>query len=64
MVMNKHSYLSNVTRLTLVDLNNIKMYNVTVDKQYKNRRHIGKARQGKFICIAHFIHIGNSKCFT
>ncbi len=23
-----------------------------------------KARQGKFICIAHFIHIGNSKCFT
>ncbi len=35
--MNKHSYLS--TRL--VDLNNIKMYNVTVDKQYKNRRHIG-----------------------
>ncbi len=33
--MNKHSYLS--TRL--VDLNNIKMY--TVDKQYKNRRHIG-----------------------
>ncbi len=35
MVMNKHSYLS--TRL--VDLNNIKMY--TVDKQYKNRRHIG-----------------------
>ncbi len=37
--MNKHSYLSNVTRL--VDLNNIQMYNVTVDKQYKNRRHIG-----------------------
>ncbi len=37
MVMNKHSYLSNVTRL--VDLNNIKMF--TVDKQYKNRRHIG-----------------------
>ncbi len=35
MVMNKHSYLS--TRL--VDLNNIKMY--TVDKQYKNRCHIG-----------------------
>ncbi len=35
MVMNKHSYLS--TRL--VDINNIKMY--TVDKQYKNRRHIG-----------------------
>ncbi len=35
--MNKHSYLSNVTQL--VDLNNIKMY--TVDKQYKNRRHIG-----------------------
>ncbi len=35
MVMNKHSYLS--TRL--VDLNNIKMY--AVDKQYKNRRHIG-----------------------
>ncbi len=35
MVMYKHSYLS--TRL--VDLNNIKMY--TVDKQYKNRRHIG-----------------------
>ncbi len=35
MVMNKHSYLS--TRLA--DLNNIKMY--TVDKQYKNRRHIG-----------------------
>ncbi len=33
--MNKNSYLS--TRL--VDLNNIKMY--TVDKQYKNRRHIG-----------------------
>ncbi len=33
--MNKHSYLS--TRL--VDLNNINMY--TVDKQYKNRRHIG-----------------------
>ncbi len=25
---------------------------------------LGKARQGKFICIAHFIHIGNSKCFT
>ncbi len=41
MVMNKHSYLS--TRLTLVDLNNIKMY--TVDKQYKNRRHIA-------LCIA------------
>ncbi len=37
MVMNKHSYLS--TRLTLVDLNNIKMY--TIDKQYKIRRHIG-----------------------
>ncbi len=35
--MNKHSYLS--TRL--VDLNNIAMYNVTVDKQYKNRRHLG-----------------------
>ncbi len=33
--MNKHPYL--YTRL--VDLNNIKMY--TVDKQYKNRRHIG-----------------------
>ncbi len=33
--MNKHSYLS--TRL--VDLNNVQMY--TVDKQYKNRRHIG-----------------------
>ncbi len=33
--MNKHSYLS--TRQ--VDLNNIKIY--TVDKQYKNRRHIG-----------------------
>ncbi len=32
--MNKNSYLS--TRL--VDLNNIKMY--TVDKQYKNRRHL------------------------
>ncbi len=25
---------------------------------------LGKARQGKFICIAHFIHSGNSKCFT
>ncbi len=24
----------------------------------------GKARQGKFIYIAHFIHSGNSKCFT
>ncbi len=24
----------------------------------------GKARHGKFICIAHFIHSGNSKCFT
>ncbi len=35
MVMNKHSYLS--TRQ--VDLNNTKMY--TVDKQYKNTRHIG-----------------------
>ncbi len=35
MVMNKHSYLS--TRL--VDLNNIT--NNSVDKQYKNRRHIG-----------------------
>ncbi len=23
-----------------------------------------KVRQGKFICIAHFIHSGNSKCFT
>ncbi len=23
-----------------------------------------KARQGKFIYIAHFIHSGNSKCFT
>jgi len=23
-----------------------------------------KARQGKFIYIAHFIHNGNSKCFT
>ncbi len=33
--MDKHSYLST----WLVDLNNIKMY--TVDKQYKNRRHIG-----------------------
>ncbi len=33
--MNKHSYLST----QLVDLNNIKMY--AVDKQYKNRRHIG-----------------------
>ncbi len=33
--MNKHSYLS--TRLD--DLNNIK--DDTVDKQYKNRRHIG-----------------------
>ncbi len=32
--MNKHSYLSTL----LVDLNNIKMY--SVDKQYKNRRHI------------------------
>ncbi len=30
--------------------------------KYKFRQ--GKARQGKFICIAHFIHIGNSKCFT
>ncbi len=38
MVMNNHSYLSNVTRLD--DLNNIKMY--TVDKQYKNRCHIGQ----------------------
>ncbi len=35
MVMNKHSYLS--TRL--VDLNNIT--NNCVDKQYKNRLHIG-----------------------
>ncbi len=35
MVMNKHSYLS--TRL--VDLNNIT--NNSVDKQYKNRLHIG-----------------------
>ncbi len=26
--------------------------------------YLGKARQGKFICIAHFIHSGNSKCFT
>ncbi len=26
--------------------------------------HLGKARQGKFIYIAHFIHSGNSKCFT
>jgi len=26
--------------------------------------HSGKARQGKFIYIAHFIHSGNSKCFT
>ncbi len=25
---------------------------------------LGKARQGKFIYIAHFIHSGNSKCFT
>ena len=24
----------------------------------------GKARQGKFICIAHFIHNGNPMCFT
>jgi len=24
----------------------------------------GKARQGKFIYIPHFIHNGNSKCFT
>ncbi len=31
-------------------------------KQIKMKE--GKARQGKFICIAHFIHIGNSKCFT
>jgi len=23
-----------------------------------------KARQGKFIYIAHFIHSGNSNCFT
>ncbi len=37
MVMNKHSYLS--TRL--VDLNNITLQMYTVDKQYKNRRHIG-----------------------
>jgi len=28
------------------------------------RRMHGKARQGKFIHIAHFIHNGNSKCFT
>ncbi len=35
MVMNKHSYPS--TRL--VDLNNINIS--TVDKQYKNRRHMG-----------------------
>ncbi len=34
MVMNKHSYVYSA----IVDLNNIKMY--TVDKQYKNRRHI------------------------
>ncbi len=26
--------------------------------------HHYKARQGKFIYIAHFIHSGNSKCFT
>ncbi len=35
MVMNKHSYLSTL----LVDLNNIT--NNSVDKQYKNRLHIG-----------------------
>ncbi len=35
MVMNKHSYLS----ARLVDLNNITNY--SVDKQYKNRLHIG-----------------------
>ncbi len=33
-----------------------------VTPKVSNRQ--GKARQGKFICIAHFIHIGNSKCFT
>ncbi len=26
--------------------------------------HCGGSRQGKFIYIAHFIHSGNSKCFT
>jgi len=30
----------------------------------KNSFHKGKARQGKFIYIAHFIRNGNSKCFT
>ncbi len=35
--MNKHSYL--YTQLVDLILNNIKMH--TVDKQYKNRRHIG-----------------------
>ncbi len=35
-----------------------------VDEQFLSWIRQGKARQGKFICIAHFIHIGNSKCFT
>ncbi len=47
--MNKHSYLS--TRL--VDLNNIKMY--TVDKQYKNRRHIGLEYERVYLPRAHTI---------
>jgi len=29
-----------------------------------NNKILYKARQGKFIYIAHFIHNGNSKCFT
>ncbi len=36
--------------------------------EYQNKlvanEQLGKARQGKFIYIAHFIHSGNSKCFT
>ncbi len=52
MVMNKHSYLS--TRL--VDLNNIK--NDTVDKQNKNRCHIGLNAQ-HFNKIANVTAAGN-----
>ncbi len=37
---------------------------VNQGKARQGKARQGKARQGKFICIAHFIHIGNSKCFT
>ncbi len=70
-----HNFTIHLGASTITTSKTARNLEVVIDDQLNFSDHIAKtarscrfalfkARQGKFICIAHFIHIGNSKCFT